>query len=240
MKNPFRKKPDVTLSADTANQMLSNIFEACDQEANQVSIDVLQSYSHYRKEKHILQKIIIILLLLLFLMLPILFITAKVDISWVENTPPGSPVVQVVTKSIIPVDKITASMGPYNLEVYQVADGTYHIYPDRNGVLQITVFLSNHQFTEYNFSITNVDVTAPELVSSELVNGELVIYFRDDSGNLDYSSIYGIDGNGDTVYPIAMDMAKMCVTFAYPPKSFLNIFVSDTCENTLQLVLTVG
>ena len=53
----FRKKKDeVTLSPDAASQMLSNVFEACDYEANRVPLEVLQSYSNYRRERHLLQR----------------------------------------------------------------------------------------------------------------------------------------------------------------------------------------
>ena len=44
------------LSNEGADQMLSNVFEACDFEPNRVPLEVLQSYSHYRRERHILQK----------------------------------------------------------------------------------------------------------------------------------------------------------------------------------------
>ena len=57
-----RNKMDVPpLSKEVADQMLSNVFEACDFEPNRVPLEVLQSYSHYRRERHILQKCIIVL-----------------------------------------------------------------------------------------------------------------------------------------------------------------------------------
>ena len=40
--------------------MLSNVFEACDYEANKVPLEVLRSYSNYRRERHLLQKGIIL------------------------------------------------------------------------------------------------------------------------------------------------------------------------------------
>ena len=68
-----KKQTEPTLSQEAAGQMLSNVFEACDFEANRVPLEVLQSYSHYRRERNILQKAIIVLVVLLFLMLPVLF-----------------------------------------------------------------------------------------------------------------------------------------------------------------------
>jgi len=225
------------LSKEVADQMLSNVFEACDFEPNRVPLEVLQSYSHYRRERHILQKCIIVLVVILFLMLPVLFITANVEISWVDGTPPGSPIVQVTAKSIVPVESITASIGDYSLEVYQVSDGIYHIHPNANGTLMVTVTLANKQFTEHKMEVSGVDVEPPTLVSSQLVDGELEIFFQDDISSIDFSTIYAVDPAGQVVYPLRHDSDAVSVTFAYP-EDHLNIFVADTCGNTLQLVLT--
>ena len=233
-----KDKMDVPpLSKEVADQMLSNVFEACDFEPNRVPLEVLQSYSHYRRERHILQKCIIVLVALLFLMLPILFITANVEVSWVEGTPVGSPIVQVTAKSIVPVESITASIGEYSLDVYQVSDGIYQIHPKANGTLMVTVTLANKQFTEHKVEVTGVDVEPPALVSSQLVDGELEIFFSDDISAIDFATVYAVDITGQVVYPLRHDSSAQSVTFAYPD-SQLNIFVSDTCGNTLQLVLT--
>ena len=225
------------LSKEVADQMLSNVFEACDFEPNRVPLEVLQSYSHYRRERHILQKCIIVLVVLLFLMLPILFITANVEVAWVEGTPPGSPIIQVLAKSIVPVESITASIGDYALDVYQVSDGIYQIHPNANGTLLVTVTLTNKQFTEHKVEVTGVDVEPPVLVSSQLVDGELEIFFSDDISAIDFTTVYAVDPQAQVVYPLRHDPEAVSVTFAYP-EDYLNIFVSDTCGNTLQLVLT--
>ena len=231
------KIPVPPLSKEVADQMLSNVFEACDFEPNRVPLEVLQSYSHYRRERHILQKCIIVLVVILFLMLPVLFITANVEVSWVEGTPEGSPIVQVVAKSIVPVESITASIGDYALDVYQVSDGIYQIHPNANGTLLVTVTLTNKQFTEHKVEVTGVDVEPPVLVSSQLVDGELEIFFSDDISAIDFTTVYAVDPQAQVVYPLRHDPEAVSVTFAYP-EDYLNIFVSDTCGNTLQLVLT--
>lgn len=232
-----KESPDPVLSQEAAGQMLSNVFEACDYEANRVPLEVLQSYSHYRRERHLLQKCIIVLVVLLFLMLPVLFITAKVEVSWVEGTPPGSPIVQVLAKSIIPVESVTATMGDSSLEVYQVAEGLYQIRPGTNGTLLVTVTLTNKQFTEHSIEVTGVDVEPPRLLDSRLLGDTLEIFFADDVSPIDFSTVYAVDPKGNVVYPLSCNEGSVSVTFAYP-EEFLNIFISDSCGNTLQLVLT--
>ena len=233
------KKDNVPpLSKEVADQMLSNVFEACDFEPNRVPLEVLQSYSHYRRERHLLQKGIILIVVVLFLLLPLLFITANVEVGWVPGTPPGSPIVQIAARSLVPVESVTASMGEYTLEVYQVDEGLYQIRPNRNGTLLVTVTLTNKQFTEHTIQVDSVDVDPPQLVGSELLEGELEIFFTDSVSDLNYEAIYAVDKSGNVVYPLRYNKESMSVTFAYPD-SYLNIFVSDTCKNTLQLVLTV-
>ena len=233
-----KKKDEVTLSPDAASQMLSNVFEACDYEANRVPLEVLQSYSNYRRERHLLQKGIILVVALLFAMLPLLFVTPKVSASWVEGSQPGSPIYEVVAESFLPVESVRASMGAQELDVYQVAEDAYRIRPTMNGTLVITVTLTNKQSAETRVEVDGVDVTPPQLLGSSLVDGELEIFLSDDSGDLDFDAIYGVDGQGSKVYPLRYDREKMSVTFAYPD-SYLTMFIPDKCKNILQLVLTI-
>ena len=232
------KKDEVSLSPDAASQMLSNVFEACDQEANRVPLEVLQSYSNYRRERHLLQKGIILVVALLFAMLPLLFVTPTVATGWVEGTPQGSPVLEVTASSLLPVERVTASIGSREQDVYQVAEDTYRIKPGMNGTLIIAVTLTNKQSTETRVEVGNVDVTAPQLVGSSLLDGELEIFVTDDSGEVDFESIYAMDATGAKVLPLRYDREKMSVTFRYP-ETYLNIFIPDKCRNTLQLVLTI-
>lgn len=233
-----KKKDEVTLSPDAASQMLSNVFEACDYEANRVPLEVLQSYSNYRRERHLLQKGIIVVVALLFAMLPLLFVTPKVSANWVEGSQPGSPIYEVVADSFLPVESVRARMGAQEMDVYQVSENTYRVRPIQNGTLVITVTLTNKQSTETRVEVDGVDVTPPQLLGSSLVGDELEIFLSDDSGELDFASIYAVDADGNTVYPLRYDEEQMSVTFAYPD-AYLNMFISDKCKNTLQLVLTI-
>ena len=235
----FHKNKDrVTLSPDAASQMLSNVFEACNYQANRVPLEVLQSYSNYRRERYLLQKGIILMVALLFAMLPLLFVAPEVSASWVEDAPTGSPILEFETKSLLPVESVKASMGAREMDVYQVEKDAYRVRPTQNGTLVIIVTLINKQSTETRVEVDGVDVTPPQLVGSSLVDGELEIFLSDDSGELDFDGIYAVDADGNKVYPLRYDTEKMSVIFAYPD-AYLNMFISDKYHNTLQLVLTI-
>ena len=61
------KKNQPALDDATADLMLGNIFDACEKERNTVPLSVLTSYSNYRKERFLLQKVILLIVFLFIL-----------------------------------------------------------------------------------------------------------------------------------------------------------------------------
>lgn len=238
MLNNFPTEKDMQLDPQVASQMLSNIFDACDIEANTVPLEVLTSYSNYRKERFLTQKIILAILLLLFFLLPILFVAPKFTLEQKEGEVPGKPYVALQVTNLIPTDKINAMMGDSKVPVYEMADGTYQVIPDRNGQLEVTVTLMNEQYTTRSIKVTDVDTKSPVLISSERIDGKLMIYFEEDSGILDYENIYAKTTDGEIIKPLSYSEKDLCVTFSYPTEP-INIYVSDISDNTLQVVLTL-
>lgn len=236
MDRPILKRDKPELSQAVAAQMLSNIFDACECEANVVPMDVLVSYTKYRRERYSLRWIVLALLLL-FLMVPVLFITPEVELSEL-NSNTGKPVLEVKADSWIPIDKVTAEMGEYSLPVYEMRRGVYQIIPDRNGVITVKVVLKNQQYTEKEYQVENVDRDPPVLTGSRHKEDTLELYFQEDGGEIDFEGIYAVSNSGQTVYPISYDKEKLVVIFAYPNKA-MNIFVPDEYGNVLQLVLTL-
>lgn len=235
MGNPFVRKKKLELSQTAASQMLSNIFDACELEANQVPMDVLVSYTKYRRERHYLRWGVLGLLIL-FLLVPLLFVTPRVTIT--SEGELGRPVLQVQVRSFLPVQRVSATVGGYSLPVYDMGQGTYQVIPDRNSTVQVKVELVNHQYVQRELSVDNVDVTPPELLGSQRRDDRLELKLRDD-GKIDYDGIYAATGRGRKVYPVSYDEAQGIVAFAYPREA-MNIFVPDEYGNVLQLVLTLS
>lgn len=236
MSKLFSRKKEMELSQTAASQMLSNIFEACDYEENKVPMEVLISYSQYRRERYYLRWLILGFLVL-FLMVPILFVTPEVEISEL-NASTGSPILQVEATSWLPIDRVTAVTGEYSLPVYEVSQGVYQVIPNRNGVVKVTVVLKNRQYTEKEYLVDSVDVEPPVLVGSQRDGDMLKLYFQEEDGQINFEGIYAVDPSGKKVYPVSYDELSNCVVFRYPDTN-LNIFVADEFENVLQLVLTI-
>lgn len=238
MLSNFNSENDMQLDPQVASQMLSNIFDACDIEQNSVPLEVLTSYSNYRKERFLLQKFILAVVMILFFLLPILFVAPKFTLEQKEDEIPGKPYIELITSHLIPTDRIEAVMGNTKVPVYEMADGTYQIIPSKNGKLDVTVYLINDQYTTKSIQIKDVDTQSPKLVSSERINGNLLIYFEENSGFIDYENVYAQTMSGDIIKPISYDSTALSITFKYP-KENLNIYVSDTSNNTLQVVVTL-
>lgn len=238
MLNNFNNKKDMQLDPQVASQMLSNIFDACDIEQNSVPLEVLTSYSNYRKERFGFQKFVILFIMILFFLLPILFVAPNFTLEQKDGDIYGKPYVELQLTGLIPTDKIEAFMGNAKVPVYETANGTYQLIPNKNGTLDVTVSLINKQYTTRSITIAEVDTQPPVLLDSEKVDDTLIIYFEEASGVLDYENIHAKTHNGDVVRPLSYDTKNLSVTFKYPSEA-LNIFVSDMSDNTLQLVVTL-
>lgn len=238
MSNSFHNQKNMQLDPKAASQMLSNIFDACDFEQNSVPLEVLTSYSNYRKERYLAQKFILVTVMILFFLLPILFAAPNFSLTQKEGEIPGSPYVELVTTHLIPTDKIEASMGGTKMPVYETANGTYQVIPTKNGQLDVTLTLINKQYLTNSIQVSNVDTESPILISDEIENGQLVIYFEENSGLLDYENIHAQTADKTVIKPIAYNESNLSVTFEYPTKP-LNIFVSDMSNNTLQIAVSL-
>ena len=123
----FKKPKGPVLDESLASQMLENIFDACEVEPNTVPLSVLTSYSNYRRERFLLQKVLLVIILLFFCLTPLMFIAPDIDLNLKDQGINGKPAYELVVDTFIPVSRITANIGGSNVPVYEVADKTYSI-----------------------------------------------------------------------------------------------------------------
>lgn len=225
------------LDTNTASQMLDNILTACDAEPNTIPLSVLSSYSNYRRDRYLFQKIILILMVLLFCMLPLFFIAPKFTIKD-ATIKINQPAYEVQVSSFFPVERIEAKMNHASLPVYETGEKVYSIEPTQNGILEVKVTLKNRQSVTKTYEVSTVDLSPPSVASDKADNDHIYIYLEDDLSGIDYENIKARDIDGNDVAPLSYDQTSDCVVFKYPD-STLNITVPDHAGNTLQIVLTV-
>lgn len=72
--NPSLNSTEIpTLNTQTANQLLNNVFEACNMEPNSIPVEVLESWGNYKKPAFDFGKMISYIFILLLILLPLLF-----------------------------------------------------------------------------------------------------------------------------------------------------------------------
>lgn len=82
----FHRSSGPQLSFEEASRILERAFEANEMENNSIPLEVLASYSSYRKERFTLQRTILVIIMMLFILLPLLFIPAAFTVN-MDETP---------------------------------------------------------------------------------------------------------------------------------------------------------
>ena len=232
------KAPEASIDLETAGKILENVFEKSQVEPNSVPLEVLTSYSSYRKERFALQRTALIVIMVLFLLLPMLFIAPSFTLEEPEDEYNSSPVYTVTVDNVLPIARVTASIDGHNVPVYEVDSHVYSIEPAINGRMTVTVTLFNQQTMTKYVDVGNVDTEAPVLVSNDSDNENIYLNLSDADSGINFDDIKAVDSKGNTIAPIYCDESVGRVGFTYPEDS-MNVYISDYAGNTLQLVISV-
>lgn len=235
---PFKKAADPQLDMDDANKILEKTFEANNMAPNTVSLDVLTSYSNYRRERFAMQRSVLVFMMILFLLLPFLFIAPYFSIDAEVGDNGMNPAYKIRVDTFMPVERVVASIDGHNIPVYEVDTHIYSIEPSMNGKMEITVTLVNRQTITKSVNVENVDLDIPVVISNNVDEKYLYLRVSDSGSGINYEKIRGVSLSGTEVTPVSYDEATGQIIFAYPNES-LNIYIPDNADNTLQLILTV-
>lgn len=208
----FQKTPEPQLDMETAGKILEQAFAANDTEPNTTPLDVLTAYSNYRRERFTLS------------------LPPQASVS--------NPVYRLQVDTFMLVERITATIDGHSLPVYEVDSHVYSIEPTRNGQMEVTVTLINHQTQTQYIEVDSVDLDAPTIVSNQVRNGLVYLYLSDPGSGIHYEEILATAPDGQEVLPLSYDEETGCVIFRYPEQS-LNVYIPDYAGNALHLILTV-
>lgn len=236
MKDKTQPSEPPVLDSNTASQMLDNILIACDAQPNTVPLSVLSSYSNYRKDRYLFQRIILILIILVFCLLPLFFITPEFSVTDITSKV-NQPSYEIDVHSFLPVERIEAKIDDIPIPVYETGEKLYSIEPAQNGVLKVKVVLKNRQSSIKTVDVTTVDLTPPDVLSTESDADYVYIYMEDDLSGIDYKNITARDIDGIEVLPQSYDQTEGYVIFRHQENP-LNLSIPDNAGNTLQVVLT--
>lgn len=239
MSFPFRTKNQVPeLDVNLADQMLQNVFEISQVAPSSIPLDVLISYSNYRKERFAFQKFVLIAIIILFSLIPFLFVYPEFEIVPSEDTTHYPPVYEFSLDTNFPIKSVSATLNKKPISVSQTGKKSFSLEPTENGVLSVSVTLMNNQVHTAIASIDTMDTKSPVYHSNSIQSGIIYLYVSDDLSGVDYENVTAKDSEGNTILPIGYSEANESVIFDYP-NSTLDVYVPDLAGNTLHLVLNV-
>lgn len=230
----FCKKKKAALPPETAQQMLFNVFAACNHPQNSVPMEALMSYSNYRRERYAIQRTVIAVMLILFMLLPILFFYGDVSVNQTNSEKNENPTYRISVHALLPIKHIQAHMGERTVPIYALSEDEYVIQPGNNGTMEITIMLVNHQYTTIEFPVSGVDNEMPQLKEARWTEDCLYLYLTDDESGVDFENVYAIDDEGRRIEPVAWDGEKVAFN---DPETEWQVFVPDFRGNVLQIQL---
>ena len=225
------------LDAAEAARMLDSIFEESGVEPNSIPMEALTAYSDYRRERYLLQRIIIVIAMVLFLLLPFLFIAPDYTVSLQRNGERDLPVYTIEVGSFLPVSQVTATLEGHSLPVYPEEDRAYTIEPTRNGDMIVSVTFVNRQKTSKIIHVQDVDEQGPEILSASTDREYVYITVQDKGIGVDYEGVYARTDSGEILRPDSYNEVTGEIILRYPSEP-CDLYVPDHIGNTLHLRLS--
>ena len=233
----MKKEIDVIDAAD-ATRILGSVFEEAGVEPNTVPMQALTAYSSYRRERFVLLRTALVIAMILFLLIPFMFIPPRYEMTKTEAGDRKLPVYAVDVKSVLPVRSVVASLNGRPLPVYEEDRKHYTIEPTRNGKLEVTVGLFNHQESSQSVDVTTVDAEGPKLTGSSTDGKTVTLKVNDEGIRVDFEGVYALDRSGKLIKPVSCDKDSGEVVFAYP-KEKIDVYIPDNIGNTLHISMKI-
>lgn len=229
---------EIELDDKVANQMLNNIFRACNVTPNAIPLERLKSWGNYQRTDFLLCKSLCIVLLTLLVLVPFFFIPSSLKM---PNIPKGADraTLELSVDSILPVMNIEAILNGNELEVVPVKYNCYSTEITQNGELDVSITLVNGRSTQFDLKIDSLelDKDIPVITDSSLEGNELTVYVADADSGVDYKNAYAIDEGGKKILPITYDETSGTIVFPYKHDN-MNLFIPDKKGNVLQAVVS--
>lgn len=229
-----RKKEEM-ISRDQAKLVLENVFNACSVPTNSVPMEMLEDNIRHNRFITLLTRFLAAVALICVLALPFLYTGANVTVA--AGTMSGNAMEVIVNvASLMPVKEASFTLDGDSLD-YTKNGNAYHIQVDRNGTLETRVVTMNNRETTTETEITAFAETPPEIVSHSLEGKVFTLVVQTGSYPVAFEEIYGLNEEGERVYPDSWEESTGTVTFKNV-NSVHNFFIPDSKGNVLQAIFT--
>lgn len=229
--NPSLNNAEIPpLDAQTANQLLSNVFEACDMEPSSIPVEVLESWGNYKKPAFDLGKMISYIFVILLILLPLLFFHPNISAKRVNVESAKDASYDITVQTLLPVDNVSAELDGEPVALIEKGAKEYTTTLTKNGTLTITATTFNGQKTTRTYEVTHLDTDKPQFIQSYTKDNLVYLVVQDTFSGINYAGITGLT-------PVSYDENTGTIVFQIPD-SPQSVTIPDNAGNELTLLIS--
>lgn len=218
------------LDAQTANQLLNNVFEACDMEPSSIPVEVLESWGNYKKPAFDFGKLVSYVFLVLLILLPLLFFHPNIATKRVNVESASDATYDIHIQTLLPVTNVSASLNDEPVALISKGSKEYTTTLTKNGTLTITAKTFNGQETTRTYEVTHLDTDKPEFIQSYTKDNQVYLVVQDTYSGINYAGITGLT-------PVSYDESTGTIVFDIPDQP-QSVTIPDNAGNELTLLIS--
>ena len=218
------------LDAQTANQLLNNVFEACDMEPSSIPVEVLESWGNYKKPAFDLGKFISYTFIVLLILLPLLFFHPNISAKRVNVESATDATYNISVETLLPVNNVNATLNGEPVALIEKGSKEYTTTLTKNGTLTITATTFNGQKATRTYEVTHLDTEKPKFIQSYTKDNQVYLVVQDTFSGINYAGITGLT-------PVSYDESTCTIVFQIPD-SPQSVTIPDNAGNELTLLIS--
>lgn len=219
-----------TLDTQTANQLLNNVFNACDMDPSSIPVEVLESWGNYKKPSFSLGRFLAYIFTILLVLLPLMFIHPTIIAERKNVKSATNAVYDIELKTLLPIRDASADLDGRPIALTKTGSHSYSAEITQNGTLTITAASVNGQTVTRTYQVSHLDTDKPELVNSYSQDGIVYLEILDTFSGIDYDHITGIT-------PESVNTDTGVIAFHIPDNP-TTVTIPDNAGNELTLLLS--
>ena len=219
-----------TLDTQTANQLLNNVFNACDMDPSSIPVEVLESWGNYKKPSFSLGRFFAYIFTILLVLLPLMFIHPTIIAERKNVKSATNAVYDIELKTLLPIRDASADLDGRPIALTKTGSHSYSAEITQNGTLTITAASVNGQTVTRTYQVSHLDTDKPELVNSYSQDGIVYLEILDTFSGIDYDHITGIT-------PESVNTDTGVIAFRIPDNT-TTVTIPDNAGNELTLLLS--
>lgn len=219
-----------TLDTQTANQLLNNVFNACDMDPSSIPVEVLESWGNYKKPSFSLGRFLAYIFTILLVLLPLMFIHPTIIAERKNVKSATNAVYDIELKTLLPIRDASADLDGRPIALTKNGSHSYSAEITQNGTLTITAASVNGQTVTRTYQVSHLDTDKPELVNSYSQDGVVYLEILDTFSGIDYDHITGIT-------PESVNTDTGVIAFHIPDNP-TTVTIPDNAGNELTLLLS--